>query len=119
VKTFLEYWGSKLSNSQRKQWQSKSSPFKTDGDFRGDGGRITSIDAIPDSRQHDGSLHPKVEKMRLNQSTQEILSPADVSRIADMYNISNLSPTSPKQLSNTGIIITYSAPHNAFILKRS
>jgi hypothetical protein len=118
VITFLEYCGAKLSSNQRKM-ASKSSPFRTNGDFRSDGGGITRITSIPKSRQHDGSLHPKVEKMREGSSTIEILTPADVSNICQMYGVSDLDESHPKQLSNTGIVIMFNPQTKGYCLKKN
>ena len=116
--TFLEYCGAKLSSGQRK-WSSRSNPFDTKGDLRSDGGGITKIVSIPKSRQHDASLHPKVEKMREGSSSMEILTPADVSNICQMYGVSDLDESHPKQLSNTGIIIMFNPQTKGYCLKRN
>jgi len=117
VITFLEYYGAKLSKGHRK-WAAKSSPFNTRGEFRPDGGRLTSIQSIPKCRQHDTSLNPKVEKMREGSSRMEILTPVDVKDICSKYHISDLTQEKPKQLSNTGIYIAFKPQLKCFCLTR-
>lgn len=115
--TFLEYCGAKLGAQQRK-WTSRTSPFRTNGNFRADGGQLDQIKRQPKSRQHDGTLHPKVERLREGSSTTEILTPQDVQYICKLYDITDLNESTPKQLSNTGIVIEFNPQINSYHLKR-
>ncbi len=112
--TFLEYFGAKLSTAQRKM-SPIHMPFNTDGELRSGEGLDKSI---ADSRKHDASLHPKVERLRLGAATIELLTPVDVQKICQMYKITDLDKGHPKKLSNMPITIMFEPTKQCFILKR-
>lgn len=115
--TFLEFAGAKLSTNQRKNFSPLHKPFNSEGDLR-DGEGISDINKIADSRQHDASLIPAVEKIRIGQSSFEIVSHADAKKIMSEYGISNIVPGKSKKLSNMPIALEFDNQKNSFILRR-
>lgn len=112
--TFLEYAGAKLATAQRKMAPIHM-PFSTDGELRNGEGLDKSI---ADSRKHDASLHPKVEKLRMGASSIEILTLVDVQQICQRYSITDLDKEHPKKLSNMPISIQFDPYKQCYILKK-
>lgn len=112
--TFLEFVGAKCSAKQRKM-APKHMPFRTDGELKNGEGLDKSI---ADSRKHDASLHPKVEKLRIGATTIEILTPVDVQQICQRYSITDLDKEHPKKLSNMPFSIQFDPYKQCYILKK-
>lgn len=73
---------------------------------------------VPDYRKTDNTKIPKVERLKRKRTGREVLNHHDVKRIFDMYNISDLSPTNPRRLGNTGISIMFNQSTGKFILQK-
>ena len=118
METFLEYFGAKMGTDHRKM-AGKHTPFKTDGTPRKSGGGIADPNKnalVADSRKHDATLNPKVERIRQGQSNLEVLNNADVQQITSEYGITDLDQHHPKSLSNMNITIEFNDQLGAFTL---
>lgn len=72
--------------------------------------------SVPVYKQVDGSLNPKVERLRDQPFGEIVLNDVDVKDIVNRYNIKDLSADKPRQLSNTGMTIQFNNRLNSYVL---
>ena len=80
--------------------------------------RSTGQNLIPDIYKVDPNANSKIEQLRKVQTGMAVLNGGDIKHIINTYNVTDLTPTKPKQLGRTGITIFYNPNLQTYCIKK-
>lgn len=73
---------------------------------------------VPDMHKGDPKSLQALEDLKTSTAGRKSLSPTELQKVINMFNLVRVTPNSPKSLGNTGIILKFDPHLNGYVLEK-